>query len=77
MLQVFHLLKQGNKEVTGASSNPDDIIVKDKKIAGFIIENKRSNSVIHTSVLGIGLNINQSLFQAYVPEATSIRLSFC
>ena len=51
---------------------PNDIIVKDKKIAGFIIENKSSNSVIHTSVLGIGLNINQSLFQAYVPKATSI-----
>ena len=51
---------------------PNDIIVHDKKIAGFIIENKSSKSFIHTSVLGIGLNINQSLFQAYVPEATSI-----
>ena len=51
---------------------PNDIIVQDKKIAGFIIENKSSKSFIHTSVLGIGLNINQSLFQAYVPEATSI-----
>ena len=51
---------------------PNDIIVNDKKIAGFIIENKSSNSFIHTSVLGIGLNINQSLFQAYTPKAISI-----
>ena len=51
---------------------PNDIIVNDKKIAGFIIENKSNNSMIHTSILGIGLNVNQTLFQNYVPEATSI-----
>ena len=51
---------------------PNDIIVNDKKIAGFIIENKSNNSMIHTSILGIGLNINQTLFQNYNPEATSV-----
>ena len=51
---------------------PNDIIVNDKKIAGFIIENKSNNSMIHTSILGIGLNVNQTLFQNYTPEATSI-----
>lgn len=51
---------------------PNDIIVNDKKIAGFIIENKSNNSMIHTSILGIGLNVNQTLFQNYNPEATSV-----
>ena len=51
---------------------PNDIIVNDKKIAGFIIENKSNNSKIHTSILGIGLNINQTLFQNYSHEATSV-----
>ncbi|MDC1063032.1 biotin--[acetyl-CoA-carboxylase] ligase [Flavobacteriales bacterium] len=51
---------------------PNDIIVNDKKIAGFIIENKSNNSVIHTSILGVGLNLNQSLFHNYTPEATSV-----
>ena len=51
---------------------PNDIIVNDKKIAGFIIENKSNNSMIHTSILGVGLNVNQTLFQNYFPEATSV-----
>ena len=51
---------------------PNDIIVNDKKIAGFIIENKSNNSMIHTSILGVGLNVNQTLFQNYYPEATSV-----
>ena len=51
---------------------PNDIIVNDKKIAGFIIENKSNNSMIHTSILGVGLNVNQTLFQNYCPEATSV-----
>ncbi len=51
---------------------PNDIIVNDKKIAGFIIENKSNNSMIHTSILGVGLNVNQTLFQNYIPEATSV-----
>lgn len=51
---------------------PNDIIVNDKKIAGFIIENKSNNSMIHTSILGIGLNVNQTLFQNYNLEATSV-----
>ena len=51
---------------------PNDIIVNNKKIAGFIIENKSNNSMIHTSILGIGLNVNQTLFQNYTPKATSV-----
>lgn len=51
---------------------PNDIIINDKKIAGFIIENKSNNSMIHTSILGIGLNVNQTLFQNYNPKATSV-----
>jgi BirA family biotin operon repressor/biotin-[acetyl-CoA-carboxylase] ligase len=51
---------------------PNDIIVNDKKIAGFIIENKSNNSMIHTSILGVGLNVNQTLFHNYSPEATSV-----
>ena len=28
--------------------------------------------MIHTSILGIGLNVNQTLFQNYTPKATSV-----
>ena len=53
---------------------PNDLIIKNKKIAGFIIDNLVQNSNIHTSVIGIGVNINQLKFNYFSPLATSIAL---
>lgn len=41
---------------------PNDILVNHKKIAGVLIENNISNGNIVSSVVGIGLNINQVKF---------------
>jgi BirA family biotin operon repressor/biotin-[acetyl-CoA-carboxylase] ligase len=41
---------------------PNDIYVNDKKIAGILIENLVYRKFIHKSVIGVGLNINQSNF---------------
>ena len=41
---------------------PNDIYVKDKKIAGILIENLVYRKFIHKSVIGVGLNINQVNF---------------
>ena len=50
---------------------PNDIMTEDKKISGILIENNiRGNRLIH-SVIGIGININQSEFKN-LPNATSI-----
>lgn len=47
---------------------PNDIILMNKKIGGILIENKVLYKKIHTTVVGIGLNVNQlefySKFQA-------------
>ena len=51
---------------------PNDIIVDNRKIAGCIIENIVVEQKIKTSVIGIGININQLKFKKYVPEATSL-----
>ncbi|NRA11013.1 MAG: biotin--[acetyl-CoA-carboxylase] ligase [Crocinitomicaceae bacterium] len=51
---------------------PNDIYVNDKKIAGILIENKVSGSFIQKSIIGIGLNVNQSDFGNL--EATSLFL---
>ncbi len=51
---------------------PNDIIYKDKKIAGILIENQIKGSVIHSSIIGIGLNVNQVSFPNE-PVAGSIR----
>lgn len=50
---------------------PNDIILNQKKVCGILIENYRSNQQMH-SIIGIGLNINQTDFN-HLPKASSIR----
>jgi BirA family biotin operon repressor/biotin-[acetyl-CoA-carboxylase] ligase len=42
---------------------PNDIIIDDKKVCGILIENQLSGQRIQHSVIGIGLNVNQSQFE--------------
>lgn len=53
---------------------PNDILFKNRKIAGILIENIVSKGVITHSVIGIGVNINQIVFDNYNPNATSLSL---
>lgn len=52
---------------------PNDILINDKKTAGILIENSLKNDTIDYSIIGIGLNINQSEFEN-LPQATSLKL---
>lgn len=51
---------------------PNDIYVKDRKIAGILIENQLNGSNIKSSIIGVGLNLNQVEFQNL--NATSLLL---
>jgi BirA family biotin operon repressor/biotin-[acetyl-CoA-carboxylase] ligase len=51
---------------------PNDILVKGKKIAGILIENTIVGRNLHTSIVGIGLNVNQKNFPDDVPDPTSL-----
>lgn len=53
---------------------PNDILVGSRKMAGVLIENTISGNSIAASVLGIGLNVNQSIFPPEVPNATSLKI---
>ena len=53
---------------------PNDILIRGKKIAGILIENQLSGEFISNSIIGIGLNVNQTDFDGI--EATSIQLEF-
>ena len=54
---------------------PNDLYVNDLKIGGVLIENALQGSRLAYSVVGIGLNINQSHFPAvYSRRVTSLRL---
>ena len=50
---------------------PNDIMAANKKISGILIENNIRGNRIKHSVIGIGININQSEFKN-LPNATSI-----
>jgi BirA family biotin operon repressor/biotin-[acetyl-CoA-carboxylase] ligase len=50
---------------------PNDIYVEDKKISGILIENSIKGSHIESTIIGIGLNVNQIHFLS--PKATSIK----
>lgn len=53
---------------------PNDILVDSKKIAGILIENVYLKSTIQFSVIGIGLNINQTNFEVIASKATSLKI---
>ena len=50
---------------------PNDILVKNKKICGVLIENQIQGIRIASSIIGIGLNVNQVNFEKF--SATSVR----
>ena len=52
---------------------PNDLMVKRKKIGGILIQNALSGSQIQSSVIGIGMNINQRQFSS-APNPTSLAL---
>ncbi len=53
---------------------PNDIYVKKCKIAGILIENVLEQSTIKYSVVGIGLNINQVIFDPSIPNPASLKM---
>lgn len=52
---------------------PNDIYVNQQKIGGILIESDLIGSKVNSSILGIGLNINQMLFDPSL-NATSLKL---
>ena len=51
---------------------PNDILIEGQKIAGILIENTIRNSRLNQSIIGIGINVNQTAFQSYIPQAVSV-----
>ena len=52
---------------------PNDILSADKKICGVLIENVMKQGKIHGTIIGVGLNVNQTLFDN-LPKASSLKL---
>lgn len=53
---------------------PNDLYVGNRKIAGILIENAIMGAVIASSVIGIGLNVNQEKFLSLAPNPVSMKM---
>ena len=53
---------------------PNDIILQEGKVAGILIQNTLTGTKVSYSVVGIGVNVNQTRFTRDLPDATSIAM---
>lgn len=51
---------------------PNDILVTDHKIAGLLIQNNLQGALVKSTVLGVGLNVNQDQFDPFERAAVSM-----
>lgn len=51
---------------------PNDIYYRDQKICGILIENSLHGANIDQSVVGIGVNVNQTVFESDAPNPVSM-----
>jgi BirA family biotin operon repressor/biotin-[acetyl-CoA-carboxylase] ligase len=53
---------------------PNDIYIENKKVCGILIQNTLASTKITSSVIGIGINVNQTNFLTNPPNPTSLRI---
>ncbi|MGZ4156825.1 MAG: biotin--[acetyl-CoA-carboxylase] ligase, partial [Bacteroidia bacterium] len=70
---MAELLGSTNKTEEISIKWPNDIYINNKKIAGILIENNLRENVIQSTVVGIGINVNQQTFTSNI-NATSLCL---
>lgn len=72
-LAIFEALKE---EMIPAISIkwPNDILSGNKKLCGILIENNIKGTEVSSSVIGIGLNVNQTSFPNSFKKASSLKL---
>lgn len=85
-LAIVDLLTTGHRPLLASHSSlyttikwPNDIYVDGRKICGTLISTRLDTArhpqpSIHYAVCGIGLNVNETAFPAWVPNPTSLRL---
>ena len=70
-LAIFGFLNRFTENAT--IKWPNDIYVGDKKIAGILIENLIQAGKINNSIIGVGININQDVFDDKLPNPISLK----
>ncbi len=52
---------------------PNDIYYKEKKLGGILIENRLQGKEVSDCIFGLGLNINQTVFESDAPNPISLK----
>ena len=73
-LAVFDFVKNCLPDLPVSIKWPNDIYVGNRKIAGILLQNSLINTQIRSTVVGIGININQTAFLTNPPNPTSLHL---
>ena len=71
-LAVVNYLK--TKGIDAKIKWPNDIYVGDKKICGILIEHSITGANLSASIIGVGVNLNQTRFDSDAPNPTSLLL---
>jgi len=71
-LSIFEFISNITKNVK--IKWPNDIYVNDEKIAGILIENTIQGDIITKSIIGVGININQTIFDKSLPNPISLKM---
>jgi BirA family transcriptional regulator, biotin operon repressor / biotin---[acetyl-CoA-carboxylase] ligase len=64
------------KEYVGAETTikwPNDLYWRDRKAGGILIENIITGNVWKTAIAGIGINVNQTVFDDQLPNPSSLK----
>lgn len=52
---------------------PNDVYIENRKVAGILIQNTLSGKLIQGTIAGMGININQTIFDPMISNATSLK----
>ena len=53
---------------------PNDIYIGQRKVCGVLISTRVQRNRLATAIVGVGLNVNQTVFPDWVPNPTSLKL---
>ncbi len=73
-LAVADLVKENLSRKEVKIKWPNDVYVEDRKIAGILINNSINGNEMSSSVIGIGLNVNQTKFVSDAPNPVSLKM---
>jgi BirA family biotin operon repressor/biotin-[acetyl-CoA-carboxylase] ligase len=74
---VAHICRKCFAEIAGKHTKikwPNDIYWRDRKAGGILIENIFKGKEWQWAIIGIGLNVNQTIFDETIGNATSLKM---